>query len=89
VVSQKKPRGRSPEYNWTGVKARLTEYAQQNDPVQTMNELLQKCSDFASALHPHNKIPDDKTIREAIETHALDIAAGFVRAKSPGKSPGK
>jgi hypothetical protein len=47
--------------------------------------LMQKCSDFAHDLHPKKRTPSDKTIREAIKTHALDIAASF----SPGKSPGK
>jgi hypothetical protein len=50
-----------------------------------MNELLEKCSDFAGQEHPHKKTPDDKTIREAIKKHRLDLAAGFVPGKSPGK----
>jgi hypothetical protein len=58
-----------------------------------MNELLAKCSDLATELHPRKKTPDDKTIREAVKTYALDKAAGFSSGKSlrklPGKSPGK
>ena len=83
VVGQK--RGRPPEYNWASVKSRLAEYTQQNGHVQSMNELLEICSDFARKLHPRKKTPDDKTIREAIKKHGLDLAASFVPGKSPGK----
>jgi hypothetical protein len=86
TVRLKKPkRGRPAEYNWDGVKARLLDYVSQHGPMQTSDELMQKCADFASDLHPKKTTPSDKTIREAITTHALDIAAGF----APGKSPGK
>jgi hypothetical protein len=44
--------------------------------MQTLNELLEKCANFASELHPKKSTPDDKTIREAIRTHALDALAG-------------
>jgi hypothetical protein len=80
LVSAK--RGRPPEYNWIGVKKRLADYARDNGPVKTFDELMQKCSDFAVDLHLDRKTPDDKTIREAIETHRLDTAAG-----NPGKEP--
>lgn len=81
----KKPkRGRPPEYNWDGVKSRLTAYASQHGPVQTFEELMQKIADFASDLHPKRKTPSDKTMRDAIAAHELNIAAGF----APGKSPG-
>ena len=63
------------------MKGRLAVYVSQHGPMQTLNELLQKCADFASELHPKNRTPDDKTIREAIKTHKLDTAAGLV----PGK----
>jgi hypothetical protein len=53
--------------------------------VQTLVELLQKCADFATELHPRKRTPDDKTIREAIKTHALDIAAKNCSGKLPGK----
>jgi hypothetical protein len=73
----KKPqRGRPATYNWIGVKERLADYVAKHGPVQTSGELLQNCADFASELHPGGSTPDDKTIREAIKTHALDIAAG-------------
>jgi hypothetical protein len=76
-VSFKKPkRGRPAEYNWDGVKSKLTAYVSQNGPVQTLHELLQKCADFANELHRKNKTPNDKTIREAIKKYQLDIAAG-------------
>jgi len=85
-VRLKKPkRGRPAEYNWDGVKARLSDHISQHGPMQTLDELMQKCADFAHDLHPKKSTPSDKTIREAIKTHALDIAASF----SPGKSPGK
>lgn len=78
----KKPkRGRPAEYNWRGVKSRLAAYVSQHGPVRSSDELLQKCADFASELHPKSSTPSDKTIREAIKTHALDVAAGVV----PGK----
>jgi hypothetical protein len=72
---KKAKRGRPAEYNWDGVKTQLTVYVSENGPMQTLNELLQKCADFASELHPNKSMPDDKTIREAIKTHRLDIAA--------------
>ncbi|MFZ0423539.1 MAG: hypothetical protein WAL80_11740 [Xanthobacteraceae bacterium] len=82
---EKPARGRPADYNWTGVKARLETYASQNGAVKTLNELLQKCADFASELHPRKRTPSDKTIREAIKRHALGIAAGIVPGNSPGK----
>jgi hypothetical protein len=81
VVLEKPKRGRPAEYNWPGVKKQLTAYVAQNGPIQSSIELLQKCADFASELHPERKTPDDKTIREAIKAHALDIAAGLASGK--------
>jgi hypothetical protein len=81
----KPKRGRPAIYNWLGVKVRLRTYVTENGPLQTLEELLQKCADFAAELHPKKHTPDDATIREAIKTHALDNAAAF----APGKSPGK
>src|SRR5262249_2341225 len=80
---KKSKRGRPAEYNWNGVKALLETYVSENGPVQTTSELLQKCADFARDLHPgkRKRTPDDKTIREAIKTHALAAAAGL----DPGK----
>ncbi len=78
---KKSKRGRPPEYNWNGVKALLETYVSGHGPVQTIGELLQKCADFAFELHPGKSTPDDKTIREAIKTHALAAAAGL----DPGK----
>ena len=78
---KKSKRGRPAEYNWDGVKQRLSTYVAKHGPVQTLNELLQKCAEFAGELHPKNSAPSDKTIRDAIKTHSLDVAAGFV----PGK----
>jgi hypothetical protein len=80
-------RGRPPEYNWPQVKIKLGEYTSQNGAVRSMDELIQKCSDFARDLHPQKKTPDDATIRAAISDskYRLDIAAGF----APGNSPGK
>ena len=78
---KKQKLGRPQEYNWSGIKSRLTDYASQHGPMQRLEELLQKCADFASELHPKGKMPDDKTIREAIKTHALDIAAGLTSGK--------
>ncbi len=78
----KKPkRGRPAEYNWDGVKERLAKYVSQHGSIRTSDELMQKCADFACALHPETKTPSDKTIREAIKTHALDAAASFVLGK--------
>jgi len=78
----KKPkRGRPPEYNWSGVKSRLAAYVSKHGPVQTWDELLQKCADFASELHPEHKAPDASTIRAAIKKHGLDVAAGTGRGK--------
>ena len=67
-------RGKRPEYNWPGVKARLQAYRLENGPIETFEELLQKCADFASELHPKRKTPDDSTIRVAIEAYELDKA---------------
>jgi hypothetical protein len=78
----KKPkRGRPAEYNWDGVRTKLIAYVSEFGPIRTVEELLQKCGDFASDLHPKEKRPDDKTIREAIRTHALDTAAEVARGK--------
>ncbi len=66
-------------------QTQLSDYLSQHGPMQTLDELMQKCADFACDLHPKKRTPSDKTIREAIKTHALGAAAGF----SPGKSPGK
>jgi hypothetical protein len=95
VVETKKPkraaaelikpkRGRPPEYNWIDVKKRLPSYVETNGPVQTSEELIQICTDFAHDSHPHKRTPDAKTVREAIKMHQLDIAAGH----APGNSPG-
>jgi hypothetical protein len=73
--------GRPAEYAWPAVKRQLTDYVSKHGPIQTRAGLLQKCADFATDLHPKRKTPDDKTIREAIKKHALDIAAGL----TPGK----
>ena len=78
---EKPKRGRPPEYNWSGVRERLTEYTSTNGPVKNLEELLEKCGDFASELHPKNDRPDDSTIRAAIEKHGLNTAAGL----APGK----
>ena len=73
--------GRPPEYNWHGVETLLRAYVDKHGPVKYSGELMQKCAEFASDLHPTKKMPSDKTIRDAITTHALDAAAGFI----PGK----
>ena len=73
--------GRPPDYDWPGVEKLLKDYASQNGPIKNLNELLQKCGDFASELHPVHKTPDDKTIRTAIEKYSLDKAAGSSRGK--------
>jgi hypothetical protein len=78
---RKPRRGRPAEYNWDGVKSRLADYVSRHGPVRTSDELLQKCADFATELHPKKSTPSDKTIREAIKTHALDATARIV----PGK----
>ena len=75
-LKKSKP-GRPAEYNWDGVKAQLRIYVSQYGPVQTLGELLQKCGEFACDLHPAKSTPNDKTIREAIETHGLAVAAGL------------
>jgi hypothetical protein len=73
--------GKPPEFNWVGVRAKLATYKSEHGPARTTNELLQKCSDFACELHPAGKTPADKTIRDAIKTHALAAAAGLDRGK--------
>jgi hypothetical protein len=78
---RKPKRGRPAEYNWDGVKSRLAAYKLQHGPVQTSDELLHMCADFASELHPHRRTPSDKTIREAIKRYQLDVAAGAGRRK--------
>jgi hypothetical protein len=70
-------RGRPAEYNWIGVQKLLTDYVNRYGPVQNLDELIQKCEDFASELHKHKKTPDESTIRKAIQVHALDVAAGL------------
>jgi hypothetical protein len=82
---RKSKRGRPPEYAWPAVKLRLDEYRANHGAIQTMVELIQKCADFASETHPTGRTPSDKTIREAIEAHGLDIAVG-ADENPPGKS---
>jgi hypothetical protein len=78
----KKPkRGRPAEYNWSGVASQIKAYVSKHGPVQSQTELLQKCADFASDLHPDGLTPSEKAIREAIKRHRLDIAAGVKRRK--------
>jgi len=69
--------GRPNEYNWVGVKAQLADYVSKHGSMHTLNELLQKSADFATGLHPKNSIPNDKTIREAIKKHGLDVVSGL------------
>jgi hypothetical protein len=78
---EKTKRGRPPEYNWIGVKQKLTEYVSKYGPIQTLEDLMQKCADFSTDLHLKGKTPDDKTIREAIAAHALDIEAKLTAVK--------
>lgn len=59
---EKPKRGRPAEYNWPGVRKRLVEYATKHGPIQNLDELLQKCAELASALHPQRKTPDESTI---------------------------
>jgi hypothetical protein len=80
---KKQKRGRPQEYNWNGVKSRLTDYASQHGPMQTLEELLQKCADFAAELHPRHHTPSDKTIREAIKRHQLETAARLRQKPAP------
>jgi hypothetical protein len=81
VPLQKRKPGRPREYDWVGVRARLETHVSQHGPIHTTEDLLQKCADFATDLHPKNRTPSDKTMREAIATHAFSAAAGLV----PGK----
>jgi hypothetical protein len=78
---EKPKKGRPPEYNWHGVRAKLETYVSRHGPIQKFEELMQKCADFANELHPKNRTPSDKTIREAIKMHSLDNVAQLV----PGK----
>jgi hypothetical protein len=80
---KKQKLGRPQEYNWSGVKSRLTDYASQHGPMQRLEELLQKCADFAADLHPNHLTPSEKTIREAIKRHQLDTAARIRRKPAP------
>jgi hypothetical protein len=77
----KRPRGRSPEYNWDGVKTKLVEHVKRHGPLHSLKDLLERCAELASELHPKGAVPSDKTIREAIEKNGLDLAAGL----APGK----
>jgi hypothetical protein len=72
AAPKKMKRGRRPEYNWDGVKERLTPYVAKHG-VLKMDELLQKCAEFASNLHPKGNVPDDSTIRAAIKKHRLAV----------------
>jgi hypothetical protein len=73
---EKRPRGRRPDYDWLGVKTKLSEHV--SGPLHSLKELMEKCREFANELHPKRSEPDDKTIREAIKRHRLDLAAGLV-----------
>jgi hypothetical protein len=78
----KKPkRGRPPEYDWAGVKSRLSAHVSQHGPVRTEDDLLELCSNFASELHAEGKAPDDSTIRAAIKKHGLEAVARMGRGK--------
>src|SRR5262249_21917419 len=59
----------------------LKTHVSQHGFVQTLDNLLQLCSDFASELHPERKTPDASTIRAAIRKYQLDIVAGMGRGK--------
>jgi hypothetical protein len=80
---KKQKLGRPQEYNWSGVKLRLTDYVSQHGPIQTAVELMQKCADFAAELHPHHRTPSDKTIREAIKRHQLNTPARIRQKPAP------
>jgi len=80
-VLKKGRRGRPAEYDWHGVQAKLHEYVSLNGPVTSISELLEICANYAMELHPNKRWPDDKTTREAIKTHRLDLAARL----APGK----
>ena len=69
------------------MKVRLAAYVAEHGPIQTSSELLQKCADFARELDKKKRTPDDSTIRDAIKTHALNVAAGSVPGKSRSISP--
>jgi hypothetical protein len=74
-------RGRPAEYNWDGVKSKLTMHVSEHGVMQSFDELLQKCADFASEDHPKKKTPDDSTIRAAIKSHRLDAVVGVASEK--------
>ncbi|HEV2627241.1 MAG TPA: hypothetical protein VGV41_01165 [Pseudolabrys sp.] len=78
---KKATRGRPLTYNWEGVKRGLVSYRQKNGDVQSRNELLHLCSEYATELNRERRTPDDATIRDAIRVHKLDRAAGLM----PGK----
>ena len=75
---KKATRGRPLTYNWEGVKRRLVSYRQKNGDVQSRNELLHLCSEYATELNRERRTPDDATIRDAIRVHKLDRAAGLM-----------
>jgi hypothetical protein len=72
TLLQKPKRGRPPEYSWEQVLRRLHKHAEENGPIGTYEERLQKCTDLAASLHPLGKTPDDSTIRGAIKKYGLD-----------------
>jgi hypothetical protein len=69
---QKRERGKPPEYDWKQVKTGMLKYAEENGPIRTEKQLIQKCGDIATSLHARGKTPDDKTIRAAIKSYGLD-----------------
>jgi hypothetical protein len=78
---KKSTRGRPATYNWEGVKGKLLDYARKSGSVESQNELLQMCADFAATLHPTGMTPNDSTIRDAIKKHGLETAARGISGK--------
>jgi len=73
--------GRPATYNWTEVKSRLARNAEMKGPVSSLHDLLELTSSYATELDLQHRVPDDATVRAAIEKHRLDVAARFKAGK--------
>ena len=68
--------GRPPTYDWPLINQRIVEHVKKRGrSLKDTADLIALIRLIQDEIDP-NKSPDDKTIREAIKTHGLDVAAG-------------
>lgn len=71
--------GRPPIYDWSEIARRLKKRSTDGSrPPADVPDLIILIKDIQQQIDP-DKIPDDSTVRAAINTHELDAAAGMAR----------